>query len=87
MGLLARILGRAVRDRGVLADDAPEDEETPRPPRPAPTAGTRLPKRPPPTPTTRPLSGPGSTAGTRSYGAPGGTPSTERIHNPPQHGR
>jgi hypothetical protein len=87
VGLLARILGRAAgRDRGLLAEEEPESK-TPRPPRPAPTPGTRPPKYPPPTPTTRPLGDPGTTAGTRGFRGQGGTPSTQRIHNPTHIGR
>jgi hypothetical protein len=83
MGWLSRLLGaRFLRERGFFADHAPDAEETPSIPRPAPTPTTRTPRRPPPTPTTQPLGGPAPTAGTPSYGSPHGTPSTQRIHNP-----
>jgi len=87
MGILARLLGKIDRQRGVLAEPQDPESETPRIPRPAPTPTGRPLKRPEPTPTTRPIANPQATAGTRTYGSPAGTPSTQRIHNPRRPGR
>jgi hypothetical protein len=87
MGVLARLLGRLDRRRGVLAVESLEvAEQEPKPARPPDTAGTARPRKPEPTPSMQlPTMRP--TAGTPAYRAPHGTPSTERIHNPRRPGR
>lgn len=85
MPLLARLLTRLQRRRGVLAVDDVEPEQT-LSGEVLETAGTRRLTRPEPTPSMH-VAGFGPTAGTPSYRDPGGTPSTRRIHNPPRPGR
>jgi hypothetical protein len=75
------------RESGMFAEGTDPEAESPRLHPVQPTRGTRIPERPEPTPTTRAIDNFGTTAGTRSYRSLGGTPSTQRIHNPPQHGR
>ena len=87
MGVLARLLGRIDRRRGVLAvEETPQAQGEAQIPRPPDTAGTARLEQPRPTPSMR-LPGLRRTAGTPDYRAPHGTPSTERIHNPRRPGR
>jgi hypothetical protein len=87
MGVLARLLGRIDRRRGVLAEESVEvPEEHAKLARPPETAGTARLEQPKPTPSMR-LPEMERTAGTPEYRAPGGTPSTQRLHNPRRPGR
>ncbi|HEX2015806.1 MAG TPA: hypothetical protein VGN69_03850 [Solirubrobacteraceae bacterium] len=86
MGIWSRLIRR---QRGVLAEDQPDDDDskTVHLARPAPTRGSQVPAAFPPTAGTRVPGGPEATAGTPRYGTQGGTPSTQRIHNPTRPGR
>ncbi|HEX2085124.1 MAG TPA: hypothetical protein VHF89_05535 [Solirubrobacteraceae bacterium] len=87
MGVLARLLGRIDRRRGVLAEEpADAGEHQPQIPRPPDTAGTARIEQPQPTPSMR-LPEMQRTAGTPDYRTPHGTPSTQRLHNPQRPGR